>query len=190
MELKIHRDLKSLIENNPEIIDLIELHHIDELYYFFSEDNLRMGLEFQARNDIRRLLIALDIDPLKYITKLPVGYIYNDDIDSLIIPSNINRVSRRAIQFCDIDTLQIDAQTIDMSTYAIVDSNINTFICKSDIITTFGYVTTLIGNIGDERTEFVFKQGALIQDGITPSTSIEDVIRKYKLNDKFNIRLI
>lgn len=80
-----------------------------------------------------------------------------------------------------------------MSAYAIVDSNINNFICKSGIITTFEHArfTTLINNIGGRYTKFIFKQGALIQDGRRPGKSkIEDVITEYNLDDEYNIQLI
>ena len=194
MEFKIHNELKEAIKQHPEIVDLIEKYDINGLYFLFSVDNPhRIELPFLQRNDIRRLLIELDIDPLKYLTKLPTAYIYNDDADNFIIPSNIYQISRQAVQFCDINVLQIDAQTIDISAYAIVDSNINTFICKSGIITTFEYArfTTLINNIGDRNTKFIFKQGALIQDGLRPGKKkIEDVITEYNLDDKYNIQLI
>lgn len=194
MAFEIRDELKQTIEKHPEIIEFIEEGKIDELYYMFNPDNPhRIELNFLARNDIRRLLIELDIDPLKYLTKLPTAYIYNDDADNFIIPSNIYQISRQAVQFCDINVLQIDAQTIDMSAYAIVDSNINNFICKSGIITTFEFArfTTVINNIGDRNTKFVFKQGALIQDGLRPGKKkIEDVITEYNLDDRYNIRLV
>lgn len=197
MEFKIRDELKETIERHPEIVDLIEQYDIDGLYYLFDIDSPQQVYQeipsHEARNDIRRLLMALDIDPLKYLTYLPLFYIYNEDINNLVIPANINKISRQAVQFCDINTLQIDARTIDMSAYAIVDSNINTFICKSGIITTFEYArfNTLINNIGDRNTKFIFKQGALIQDGLRPGKKkIEDVITEYNLDDKYNIQLI
>lgn len=197
MEFKIHNELKKAIEQHPEIVDLIEQYDIDGLYHLFDIDSpqrvYKLIQPHEARNDIRRLLMKLNIDPLKYLTYLPSFYIYNEDTNNLVIPANINKLSRQAVQFCDINTLQIDAQTIDMSAYAIVDSNINTFICKSGIITTFEYArfTTLIYNIGDRNTKFIFKQGALIQDGLRPGKKkIEDVIRENNLDDKYNIQLI
>ena len=194
MEFKIHNELKKAIERRHDIIDLIEAGKIEELYYLFNADNPnRIEITADTRNNLTELLIALDINPLNYITKLPTFYAYNIDINTLIIPSNINKIQRQSIQFCDINTLQIDAQTIDMSAYAIVDSNINNFICKSGIITTFEFArfTTVINNIGDRNTKFIFKQGALIQDGLRPGKSkIEDVIRENNLDDKYNIQLI
>lgn len=197
MEFKIHNELKEAIEQHPEIVDLIEQYDIDGLYHLFDIDSPQRVYQViqphEVRNDIRRLLMELNIDPLKYLTYLPSFYIYNEDTNNLVIPANINKLSRQAVQFCDINTLQIDAQTIDMSAYAIVDSNINNFICKSGIITTFEYArfTTLIYNIGDRNTKFIFKQGALIQDGLRPGKSkIEDVIRENNLDDKYNIQLI
>lgn len=194
MAFEIRDELKQTIEKHPEIIEFIEEGKIDELYYMFNPDNPhRIELNFLARNDIRRILMELEIDPLKYLTRLPTAYMYNDDANNLTIPHNINKISRQAIQFCDINTLQIDAQTIDMSAYAIVDSNINNFICKSGIITTFEYArfTTVINNIGDKNTKFVFKNHALVQDGLRPGKSkIEDVIRENNLDDKYNIQLI
>ena len=194
MEFKIYNELKETIERHPEIVDLIEAGKIEELYYLFNADNPnRIEIASDAHNNLTELLIALDINPLNYITKLPTFYAYNIDINTLIIPSNINKIQRQSIQFCDINTLQIDAQTIDMSAYAIVDSNINNFICKSGIITTFEYArfTTLLYNIGDRNTKFIFKQGALIQDGLRPGKSkIEDVIRENNLDNYYNIQLI
>ena len=194
MEFKIHNELKKAIERRHDIIDLIEAGKIEELYYLFNADNPnRIEIAADTRNNLTELLIALDINPLNYITKLPTFYAYNIDINTLIIPSNINKIQRQSIQFCDTNTLQIDAQTIDMSAYAIVDSNINNFICKSGIITTFEFArfTTVINNIGDRNTKFIFKQGALIQDGLRPGKSkIEDVIRENNLDDKYNIQLI
>ena len=194
MEFKINNELKKAIERRHDIIDLIEAGKIEELYYLFNADNPnRIEIAADTRNNLTELLIALDINPLNYITKLPTFYAYNIDINTLIIPSNINKIQRQSIQFCDINTLQIDAQTIDMSAYAIVDSNINNFICKSGIITTFEYArfTTLINNIGDRNTKFVFKNHALVQDGLRPGKSkIEDVIRENNLDDKYNIQLI
>ena len=194
MEFKIHNELKETIKRHPEIVDLIEAGKIEELYYLFNVDNPnRIEIASDTRNNLTELLIALDINPLNYITKLPTFYAYNIDINTLIIPSNINKIQRQSIQFCDINVLQIDAQTIDMSAYAIVDSNINKFICKSGIITTFEFArfTTLINNIGDRNTKFIFKQGALIQDGLRHGKKkIEDVITEYNLDDKYNIQLI
>lgn len=194
MEFKIHNELKKAIERRHDIIDLIEAGKIEELYYLFNADNPnRIEIAADTRNNLTELLIALDINPLNYITKLPTFYAYNIDINTLIIPSNINKIQRQSIQFCDINTLQIDAQTIDMSAYAIVDSNINNFICKSGIITTFEFArfTTVINNIGDRNTKFVFKKHALVQDGLRPGKSkIEDVIRENNLDDKYNIQLI
>ena len=194
MAFKINNELKKAIERRHDIIDLIEAGKIEELYYLFNADNPnRIEIAADTRNNLTELLIALDINPLNYITKLPTFYAYNIDINTLIIPSNINKIQRQSIQFCDINTLQIDAQTIDMSAYAIVDSNINNFICKSGIITTFEFArfTTVINNIGDRNTKFIFKQGALIQDGLRPGKSkIEDVIRENNLDDKYNIQLI
>lgn len=197
MAFEIRDELKQTIEQHPEIVDLIEQYDIDGLYHLFDIDSPQRVyqeiLPHEAQNDIRRLLMELDIDPLKYLTYLPSFYIYNEDINNLVIPANINKISRQAVQFCDINTLQIDTQTIDMSAYAIVDSNINTFICKSGIITTFEYArfTTLINNIGDRNTKFIFKQGALIQDGLRPGKKkIEDVITEYNLDDRYNIRLV
>lgn len=194
MEFKIHPELKEAIEHHHEIVDLIEQYDIDGLYHLFDIDNPnRIKIASDTRNNLTELLIALDINPLNYITKLPTFYAYNIDINTLIIPSNINKIQRQSIQFCDINVLQIDAQTIDMSAYAIVDSNINNFICKSGIITTFEHArfTTLIYNIGDRNTKFIFKQGALIQDGLRPGKSkIEDVIRENNLDDRYNIQLI
>lgn len=194
MEFKIRDELKETIERHPEIVDLIEAGKIEELYYLFSAANPNcIEVMADTRNNLTELLIALDIHPLNYITKLPTFYAYNIDINTLIIPSNINKIQRQSIQFCDINVLQIDAQTIDMSAYAIIDSNINKFICKSSIITTFEFArfTTLIYNIGDRNTKFIFKQGALIQDGLRPGKSkIEDVIRENNLDDKYNIQLI
>ena len=194
MAFEIRDELKQTIKKHPEIIKFIEEGKIDELYYMFNPDNLqRIELNFLAINDIRRILMELEIDPLKYLTRLPTAYMYNDDANNLTIPHNINKISRQAVQFCDINTLQIDAQTIDMSAHAIVDSNINTFICKSGTITTFEYArfTTLINNIGDRNTKSIFKQGALIQDGLRPGKKkIEDVITEYNLDDRYNIRLI
>lgn len=194
MEFKIHNELKETIERHPEIVDLIEAGKIEELYYLFNADNPnRIEIASDTRNNLTELLIALDINPLNYITKLPTFYAYNIDINTLIIPSNINKIQRQSIQFCDINVLQIDAQTIDMSAYAIVDSNINKFICKSGIITTFEFArfTTLIYNIGDRNTKFVFKNHALIQDGLRHGKKkIEDIITEYNLDDKYNIQLI
>lgn len=194
MEFKIHPELKEAIEHHHEIVDLIEQYDIDGLYHLFDIDNPnRIKIASDTRNNLTELLIALDINPLNYITKLPTFYAYNIDINTLIIPSNINKIQRQSIQFCDINVLQIDAQTIDMSAYAIVDSNINKFICKSGIITTFEFArfTTLINNIGDRNTKFIFKQGALIQDGLRPGKKkIEDVITEYNLDDRYNIQLI
>lgn len=197
MEFKIHNELKEAIEQHPEIVDLIEQYDIDGLYHLFDIDSPQRVYQVipphEARNDIRRLLIELNIDPLKYLTYLPSFYIYNEDTNNLVIPANINKLSRQAVQFCDINVLQIDAQTIDMSAYAIVDSNINKFICKSGIITTFEFArfTTLINNIGDKNTKFVFKNHALVQDGLRPGKKkIEDVITEYNLDDKYNIQLI
>lgn len=197
MEFKIHPELKEAIEHHPEIVDLIEQYDIDGLYHLFDIDSPQRVYQVisphEAQNDIRRLLMELNINPLKYLTYLPSFYIYNEDTNNLVIPANINKLSSQAVQFCDINTLQIDAQTIDMSAYAIVDSNINNFICKSGIITTFEYArfTTLIYNIGDRNTKFVFKNHALVQDGIRPGKSkIEDVIRENNLDDKYNIQLI
>ena len=194
MAFKIHPELKEAIEHHPEIVDLIEAGKIEKLYYLFNADNPnRIEITSDTHNNLTELLIALDINPLNYITKLPTFYAYNIDINTLIIPSNINKIQRQSIQFCDINTLQIDAQTIDMSAYAIVDSYINNFICKSGIITTFEHArfTTLIYNIGDRNTKFVFKNHALVQDGIRPGKKkIEDVITEYNLDDKYNIQLI
>lgn len=194
MKFKIRDELKEIIERYPEIVDLIEAGKIEKLYYLFNADNPnRIEIASDTHNNLTELLIALDINPLNYITKLPTFYAYNIDINTLIIPSNINKIQRQSIQFCDINVLQIDAQTIDMSAYAIVDSNINKFICKSGIITTFEFArfTTLINNIGDKNTKFVFKNHALVQDGIRPGKSkIEDVIRENNLDDKYNIQLI
>lgn len=197
MKFKIRDELKETIERHPEIVDLIEQYDIDGLYHLFDIDSPQRVYQVipphEALNDIRRLLMELDIDPLKYLTYLPSFYIYNEDINNLVIPANINKISRQAVQFCDINTLQIDAQTIDMSAYAIVDSNINNFICKSGIITTFEFArfTTLINNIGDKNTKFVFKNHTLVQDGIRPGKSkIEDVIRENNLDDRYNIQLI
>lgn len=39
MAFKIHNELKNIIENHPDIIDLIEAGEIEKLYYLFNVDN-------------------------------------------------------------------------------------------------------------------------------------------------------
>lgn len=101
------------IEDN---IDLIEANNFEEFY----TKRLRSGLDGgYAGTQITEMLLESGINPLFHMSKVPYGFIYNSDIEELIIPNNIKIIAWSAIRDMNkLVDLYIPDSVIEIGQYA------------------------------------------------------------------------
>lgn len=206
--MQFSEELKKLIEEHPDIIDLIEEHDIKTLYvrllggaypYYLNYD-----VSDECVGEMYDLLMGLDINPLKYLTTLPKKIIQGMSANQLVIPSNIVKINPLSISNSRIDTIVIEANKIDIDNLLwLKNTQINNLICNS-IYIKFSYqfddtlekflsntVNTVfsVNKRSTHSVEFTFKKNAKVFYN-NAYHSIRKIIEDGELNKTFDITLI
>lgn len=205
--MQASEELKKLIEEHPDVVDLIEQRDIKTLYkrllggeYFTY---LNYNVSDSCVGEVYDLLTALDINPLEYLTKMPKKIIRGISADSLTIPPNITIIGSLIITNSKINTIIIESNKINIdSCLWLRNTLINNLICNSVYIK-FSYspydtLTDFLGNtvntvFATERptysVKFTFKKNAKVyQDNAYHS--IRKIIQDERLDKKFDITLV
>ena len=74
-------------------IDWIENNEFDKIYG-------KSNLETFDRTELTRILLSIEIDPLKYLDYIPEYYLMQSDITTFIVPSHITRIGPAAFWNC------------------------------------------------------------------------------------------
>lgn len=199
--LNISSEFKKVLEHYPELIDLIEQNKIKEFYDILYGDNPKYvhGNSYLLRPknimDAYKILTALDINPLQYLSVLPEMIISDIKVDKLIIPANIDTIKEFGIYYCDIKQLVIINELITIDTAGIWQCNINEFICNADNITLTGLGTFVsflmyIKQKQSNNTKFVFKENCKIFENDYGWSDIKKLIKDGELKREFNIELM
>lgn len=97
-------DLIYFIQEHLDIIDRYEFDRLYEDVFNFSQSNKNMGAYYQLTS----LLLEANIDPINYLTTIPVFYLYtNKNISDIVLPYKITRIS--AFAFDESNIRSIDA---------------------------------------------------------------------------------
>ena len=199
--LNISSEFKKVLEHYPELIDLIEQNKIKEFYDILYGDNPKYvhgnNYLLMPKNimDAYKILTALDINPLQYLSVLPEMMISDIKVDKLIIPANIDTIKEYGIYYCDIKQLVIINELITIDIAGIWQCNINEFICNADSITLTGLGTFVlflkyIKQKQSNNTKFVFKENCKIFGYDYGWSDIKKLIKDDELEREFNIELI
>lgn len=202
--MQFSEELKKLIEKHPDIIYLIEKRDIKTLY------KRLLGVVYPNYNasdscvgEVYDLLMALGINPLEYITKMPENIIFSMFANQLVIPSNIVSIPHIVIANSRIDTIIIESNKIDIDSLLwLYITQINNLICNSVYIkfsyrpsTTFVDFLESVVNPVDSTprptysVKFTFKKNARVyQDNAY--RSIRKIIQDEQLDKKFDITLV
>lgn len=197
--LNISSEFKKVLEHYPELIDLIEQNEIKQFYDILYGNNPKYvhgnSYLLMPKNimDAYKILTALGINPLQYLSVLPEMMIGDIKVDKLIIPANIDTIQEYGIYYCDIKQLVIINKLITIETSSIWQCKINEFICNADRITltvlgTFVSFLKYIKN--SNNTKFVFKENCKIFENDYGWSDIKKLIKDGELKREFNIELM
>lgn len=197
--LNISSEFKKVLENYPELIDLIEQNKIKQFYDILYGDNPKYvhgnNYLLMPKNimDAYKILTALGINPLQYLSVLPEMMIGDIKVDKLIIPANIDTIKEYGIYYCDIKQLVIINELITIETSSIWQCKINEFICNADRITLTGlgtFASFLKYIKQSNNTKFVFKENCKIFENDYGWSDIKKLIKDGELKREFNIELM
>lgn len=106
-----------------EAIDFIK----DNLNLIDSNDfgKLYLNVPLNYRGDVTSLLLEADIDPLKYLDRIPRYYLYNQKgIKSIKIPNNVKFIEGSAFSGCqDLKSIDIPNSVMRIGNYAFHKCN-------------------------------------------------------------------
>ena len=128
--MQFSEELKRLIESHPDIIDLIEKRDIETLYKRLLGEEYPTYLNYDASGncigEVYNLLMALGINPLEYLTKMPKNIILGMSANQLVIPSNIVDIRPLTIYDSRIETIIIESYKIDIDSLLWLSNTIPT----------------------------------------------------------------
>lgn len=122
---KIHKlpeELKNFLQDHDVQRALID-ENIDKIYRLFSGSSSRNRMMYSnAVYKLTYLLYSIGIDPLLYLNHVPDSFLRHSGIKSIVIPSNIISIGKRAFQQCNnLTTVVIEDSVKVIDDYAFFD---------------------------------------------------------------------
>lgn len=114
--MKIHDILQKFIEDN---IELIDNNKFDELYDRDIVDWSNVSIR-----EVTDVLLAAGIDPLQYLTSIPVRYQDSSchSHRNIVIPSNVKTIGGGAFRYLDVQSVTIEEGCTHIHRYAFADN--------------------------------------------------------------------
>lgn len=107
---------KEAIDFIKDNLNLIDINDFGKLY---------LNIPLKYRGDVTSLLLEADIDPLKYVDRIPRYYLYNQKgIKSIKIPNSIKFIEGSAFSGCqDLKSINIPDSVMLIGNYAFHTCN-------------------------------------------------------------------
>lgn len=112
-------------------LNLIDINDFGKLY---------LNIPFKDRGNVTSLLLEADIDPLKYVDRIPRCYLYNQKgIKSIKIPNNVKFIEGSAFSGCqDLKSINIPDSVISIGEDAFGSCSSLTSVTIGDSVKSIG----------------------------------------------------
>ena len=110
------RIVEKFIERN---IGLIDDYNFKELYEKALSAESGFGLHYELIGKLSEILLSCDINPLLYVEKVPIGYLFGStEIKTLVLPSNIRLIGELAFENSKIESIHLPDSLFEIGEHA------------------------------------------------------------------------